>query len=164
MRFGVYLPNFGDHAEPARLVELARAAEQAGWSGFFLWDHVQRAGRRGVTGARLVDPWIALAAIAVATERLTLGPLVTPLARRRPWVVARAAVTLDHLSGGRLVLGVGLGAPPEAEFSAFGESPDPRARAEKLDESLAILAGLWRAEPFSFEGVHYRRDIGARAR
>jgi probable F420-dependent oxidoreductase len=158
VRFGVYLPNFGDHAEPGRIVTLAREAEEAGWDGFFLWDHLQRAGFRGEQGAALVDPWIALAGAAVATERLRLGPLVTPLARRRPWVVARQAASLDHLSGGRLVLGVGLGSPPDAEFAAFGESPDPRVRGEKLDESLAILDGLWRGQPFSFEGEHYRVD------
>jgi alkanesulfonate monooxygenase SsuD/methylene tetrahydromethanopterin reductase-like flavin-dependent oxidoreductase (luciferase family) len=99
-----------------------------------------------------------LAAIAPATERLRLGALITPLARRRPWKVARETATLDHLSGGRLIFGAGLGAPPEAEFGAFGEPVDPRVRAERLDEALDILAGLWTGQRFDYEGRHHRLD------
>ncbi len=152
IRFGLYLPNFGDYADPRAVAELAVLAEGAGWEGVFLWDHllwetpsVQPVG----------DPWIILAAVAAATERVMLGPLVTPLARRRPWKVAREAVTLDQLSGGRLVLGVGLGWQPEKEFAGFGEDPDPKVRAEMLDEALEVIVGLWSGEPFSFQGTHY---------
>ena len=101
------------------------------------------------------DPWIILAA-AAATERIRLGPMVTPLPRRRPWHVAREAVSLDQLSGGRVTLGVGIGAPPEADFGTFGEPRIFRVRAEMLDEGLAILDGMWTGEPFAFEGTHYR--------
>ena len=102
------------------------------------------------------DPWIAVAGMAVRTQRVRLGIMVTPLARRRPWKVARETVALDALSGGRFTLGVGLGGGPQAEFAAFGEDADARVRAERLDEGLAVLDGLWSGEPFSFEGEHHR--------
>jgi alkanesulfonate monooxygenase SsuD/methylene tetrahydromethanopterin reductase-like flavin-dependent oxidoreductase (luciferase family) len=101
------------------------------------------------------DPWIAVAAIAARTSRLRLGVMVTPLARRRPWKVAREAVAVDALSRGRFVLGVGLGGGANAEFAAFGEDPDPRVRADRLDEGLAILDGLWSGAPFSFSGSYH---------
>jgi alkanesulfonate monooxygenase SsuD/methylene tetrahydromethanopterin reductase-like flavin-dependent oxidoreductase (luciferase family) len=104
------------------------------------------------------DPWLLLAGVALATERLRLGPMVTPLARRRPWKVARETVTLDRLSGGRLVLGVGLGEPPEDEYGSFGEPTDPVVRAEMLDEGLEVLTGLWSGETVSFRGRHYQVD------
>jgi alkanesulfonate monooxygenase SsuD/methylene tetrahydromethanopterin reductase-like flavin-dependent oxidoreductase (luciferase family) len=106
----------------------------------------------------MADPWIALAGIAVMTERIRLGPMVTPLARRRPWKVARETVTLDHLCNGRLILGVGLGAPPDVEYARFGEVAAARVLAAKLDEGLAILSGLWSGEPFSFTGEHYQLE------
>ena len=106
------------------------------------------------------DPWIAVAGMAARTRAGAAGDHGHPLARRRPWKVAREAVAVDALSGGRFTLGVGLGGGPNAEFAAFGEDPDPRARAERLDEGLAILDGLWSGEPFSFEGEHHR-VIGA---
>jgi alkanesulfonate monooxygenase SsuD/methylene tetrahydromethanopterin reductase-like flavin-dependent oxidoreductase (luciferase family) len=96
-----------------------------------------------------------LAAIATATQRIRLGALVTAVPRRRPWQLARETTTLDHLSGGRLVVGVGLGNPPEAEFEQFGEDGDIRRRARRLDEGLAILDGLWSGEPFAFDGNEY---------
>src|ERR1035437_7787503 len=102
-------------------------------------------------GASITDPWIGLAGAAARPSRIRLGTMVTPLARRRPWKVARETVALDHLSGGRLVLGAGLGVPPE-EFSSFGENPDPVVRGDKLDEALAVLTGLWRGEPLNFTG------------
>jgi alkanesulfonate monooxygenase SsuD/methylene tetrahydromethanopterin reductase-like flavin-dependent oxidoreductase (luciferase family) len=145
------MPNFGTSTRPRQLVEFARQAEDAGWDGFFLWDHLVWS-----EGLHVVDPWIVLAAIAARTERLKIGPLITPIARRRPWKVARESVTLDHLSNGRLVLGVGLGNPPDIEFRHFGESDDARIRAEKLDEGLEILSGLWSGKPFSFRGQHYQ--------
>jgi alkanesulfonate monooxygenase SsuD/methylene tetrahydromethanopterin reductase-like flavin-dependent oxidoreductase (luciferase family) len=101
------------------------------------------------------DPWVALGAIAAGTERVRLGTLVTPLARRRPWKLARETVTLDHLSGGRVVLGVGLGYPPDADFELLGEDPDDRVRAAKLDEGLEVLTRLWSGETFDFDGAHF---------
>jgi alkanesulfonate monooxygenase SsuD/methylene tetrahydromethanopterin reductase-like flavin-dependent oxidoreductase (luciferase family) len=107
----------------------------------------------------VVDPWVALAAAAVATRRVQLGPLVTPLARRRPWNVARAAViSLDHLSGGRFILGVGLGTVLGPEFAAFGEEIDVRRRGDMLDEGIGVLRGIWSGEPVHFDGEHYRID------
>jgi alkanesulfonate monooxygenase SsuD/methylene tetrahydromethanopterin reductase-like flavin-dependent oxidoreductase (luciferase family) len=103
----------------------------------------------------LVDPWIALAAMSVKTSRLRLGPMVTSLARRHPWKVAREAVSVDRLSGGRLIFGVGLGDPPDRDFGTFGEDEDAKVRAQKLDEGLAILDGLWSGQPFSFPGEYY---------
>jgi probable F420-dependent oxidoreductase len=152
MRFGIHVPNFGDFHDPRATAALAQEAEANGWDGFFLWDHVQY-GR--TTYHPTVDPWITLAAIAMATQRIRLGPLVTPLPRRRPWKLARETVSLDHLSAGRLILGVGLGFPPDAEYEYFGEDPDPRVRAEKLDEGLEVLTGLWSGKPFEFAGRHY---------
>jgi len=152
MRFAIDIPNFGAFADPHLTAEVARDAEAAGWDAVWVWDHTLR--DRGVPYA---DPWILLAAIALATTRVRLGPMVTPLPRRRPWSVAREAVTLDHLSGGRFTLGIGLGNPPR-EFSAVGEEPDPKIRAAKLDEGLAIVAQCWTGETFSFHGQHYRLD------
>ena len=153
MRFGVVAPNDGRFADPAVLVGLACTAERAGWDGFFIYDHLLRRGR----GTPLVDPWIVLAAVAMATSRVRIGPMITPIARRRPWKLARETVTLDRLSGGRLILGVGLG-NPEDEFTRFGEDSDPRVRGERLDEGLEVLAGLWSGMPFSYEGRHYEVD------
>jgi len=104
----------------------------------------------------MVDSFTALAAIAANTKRIHIGTAVTPLARRRPWVLARQSASLDHLSGGRLILGVGLGNPPDAEFERFGESSDSKIRAEKLDEGLDILVGLWSGKAFSYQGRHYQ--------
>jgi Luciferase-like monooxygenase len=153
MRYGVYVQNFGEYGDPHNLIALALDAEQAGWDGFFLWDHLLLYRHSDIP---VVDAWIALAAIASHTERLLLGPMITPLARRRPWKVAREIVSLDHLSRGRAVLGVGLGAPPDAEFECFGEDPSDRVRAQKLDEALIVLDGLMRGEPFSHRGDNFR--------
>jgi alkanesulfonate monooxygenase SsuD/methylene tetrahydromethanopterin reductase-like flavin-dependent oxidoreductase (luciferase family) len=152
VRFAVGLPNLWEYADPRVVAELARRAEAAGWDGLFVWDHL--AYREAATPA--VDPWIATAAVAAATERLRLGVLVCALARRRPWKVARETAALDLLSGGRLVFGVGLGSLPQEEFEAFGEDPDARVRADKVDEGLAIVRGLWSGEPFEHHGEHYR--------
>ncbi|GAB4453088.1 MAG: LLM class flavin-dependent oxidoreductase [Anaerolineae bacterium] len=150
MRYGLHVVHFGPCADPRALVSLAVDAEAAGWDGFFLWDHLLMR-----WPADVADPWIALAAIAARTTRLRIGTMVTPLARRRPWKVARETVTLDHLSGGRLTLGVGLGTHPE-EFEDFGEPAGLKRRAAMLDEALAVLAGLWSGAPFTHEGAHYR--------
>jgi alkanesulfonate monooxygenase SsuD/methylene tetrahydromethanopterin reductase-like flavin-dependent oxidoreductase (luciferase family) len=151
LRFALNLPNFGDFADPHRLVDLARRAEASGWDGFFIWDHI----RAGEWAGPVADPWVALTAVAAATERLIVGTMVTPLPRRRPTTLARQTVTLDHLSRGRLVLGVGIGWPPDVDFADLGDSGDNRVRAAQLDEGLQVLTGLWSGEPFSFEGEHY---------
>src|SRR5690606_5789606 len=118
--------------EADQLIELAMLAESAGWDGFFLWDHIQL---DADARPEVHDPWVLLGAVAARTERVRLGTMVTPVPRRRPWKLAREVVTLDHLSGGRAILGVGIGTPPEAEFGAFGEPSDARTRAAQLDEA-----------------------------
>lgn len=152
MRFGLFLPIFDELADPSLLAELAAEAEESGWDAVFLWDHVYY---RGPT-SRATDPWIAMAAIATRTSRILIGPLVTPLARRRPQVIARQAVALDHLSHGRLVLGVGLGLDNSGgEFSRFGEETDDAIRAEMLDESLDLIRLLLSGERVDYRGRHY---------
>jgi alkanesulfonate monooxygenase SsuD/methylene tetrahydromethanopterin reductase-like flavin-dependent oxidoreductase (luciferase family) len=152
MRFGISIPNF---AEPERLVEVACAAEQHGWDGFFLWDHilVERNGTVPIS-----EPWTVLAAVATATTRIRLGTLVTPVARRRPWVLARQVTTVDHLSRGRAVLGVGLGVPSDAEYAAFGELADPQRHAALLDEGLEVLDALWSGDVVNRAGDFHRLD------
>jgi alkanesulfonate monooxygenase SsuD/methylene tetrahydromethanopterin reductase-like flavin-dependent oxidoreductase (luciferase family) len=152
MQFAINVPNFGEYADPRLTAELARNAEEAGWDGFFVWDHINAAFE---PGSPMADPWVLLTTIALATERIRIGTMVTPLARRRPWKLARETVTIDRLSGGRLILGVGLGFPPDLEFAAVGEESDDRRRAQKLDEGLDVLTGLWSGEPFSYSGRHY---------
>jgi alkanesulfonate monooxygenase SsuD/methylene tetrahydromethanopterin reductase-like flavin-dependent oxidoreductase (luciferase family) len=153
MFYGIYTPNFGAQTSPQLLAELAAEAEQAGWDGFFLWDHMLYSLNQNLP---LFDPWVALAGMAMRTERLRLGTTVTPLARRRPWKLARETVTLDHLSSGRLTLTVGVGDPDQADFGTFGEPTDPKIRAAMLDEGLEILNGFWSGKPYSFSGAHYQ--------
>ena len=155
MQYGVHLPNFGPFGDPQTLVNLAVDAERAGWDGFFLWDHLLFCELDKNAHA---DPWITLAAISVKTAKIYLGTIVTPLARRRPWKLARETVSLQNLSNGRLILGVGLGDPVEWEFRFFHDETDPKIRAEKLDEGLAILTGLWSGKPFSYTGKHYQLE------
>src|SRR5207248_1631777 len=112
---------------------------------FFLWDHITWPSQEPVA-----DPWVALAAMAVSTARIRLGPMVTAPPRRRPWKLARETVTLDRLAGGRLILGVGLGFHQYEEFEALGEAGAPQVRAAKLDEGLEVLTGLWSGKPFSY--------------
>src|SRR5512134_3629464 len=142
MRFGICLPAFADFSDPQKLAELAHEAETAGWDGFFIWDAMFF----DPTFHPMADPWVALAAVAMRTQQMRIGTLVTPIARRRPWKLARETVSLDHLSGGRLILGVGLGYPPDADFALLGEDPDDRVRAAKLDEGLEVLIRLWTSE------------------
>lgn len=153
MRYALSVPNLGRYGDPHLITELARTAEDAGWDGFFLWDHMTLNAER-VTP--VLDPWVTLAAVACHTDRMLLGPLVTPLARRRPWKVAREAMTLDHLSRGRAVLGVGLGTPADAEFGLFGEVTDDRLRADLLDEALEVIAALWTGRSVDHRGAHYQ--------
>jgi alkanesulfonate monooxygenase SsuD/methylene tetrahydromethanopterin reductase-like flavin-dependent oxidoreductase (luciferase family) len=129
MKFGIYLPNFGSYGEARVLANLAQDAENSGWDGFFIWDHIA-----GWT-LPMVDPWVALAAIAVTTHRIRIGTTVTPLPRRRPWKLARETVSIDHLSGGRLTLGVGIGGGA-SEWAHLGEQPDLKNRGVMLDEAL----------------------------
>ena len=153
MNYGLTLPIFDEMADPAVLAELATEAEEAGWDGVFVWDHVYY--RPPVTAA--TDPWIALAAMAAATDSITLGPMVTPLARRRPQVVARQIVALDQLSEGRMVLGVGLGLDSSGgEFVRFGEETDVAVRAERYDEALRVLRALLTGHRVDHDGPHYR--------
>ncbi len=141
-RRGLFLAPFDELSDPHVLVELAVAAEARGWDGVFLWDHiVHRPPVRAVA-----DPWVAMSAIAGATDRVRLGPMVTPLSRRRVQKLARETVTLDHLSRGRLTLGVGLGSSNTGELEPFGEVADPRERARMLDQGLSRLASLWAGE------------------
>jgi alkanesulfonate monooxygenase SsuD/methylene tetrahydromethanopterin reductase-like flavin-dependent oxidoreductase (luciferase family) len=149
LRYGVFLPPFGELVDPRTQAALAAEAEGAGWDGYFVWDHVVRVD----DSLPVSDPYVVLAAIACATTRMVIGPLITPLARRRPWVVARQTVTLDHLSGGRLVLGVGLGNDNGRELSAFGEELDPVARGRLLDESLEVLTRLWSGARVTHSGL-----------
>jgi len=144
VRYAVNIPPF---AEPDATVELAVEAERAGWDAVFVWDHVLH----DANHPPVINPWVVLGAIAARTERIRLGPCVTPLARRE-------TVTLDRLSGGRLIFGVGLGNPPHEDFAAFGDEADARARAARLDEALEVVTGLWSGEPFSHDGAHFQVD------
>ncbi len=157
MRHALHLPPFGALADPAALIALAIEAEQAGWDGIFLWDHILR---REDAAGDIADVWVALAAMAARTERITLGPMVTPPVRRRPQKLAREAVSLDHLSRGRLVLGLGLGVDTSRELSAFGELTDARARGDLLDEAAELLCQLWSGRPVDHHGEHFTVDGG----
>jgi alkanesulfonate monooxygenase SsuD/methylene tetrahydromethanopterin reductase-like flavin-dependent oxidoreductase (luciferase family) len=141
-RRGIYLAPFGELADPRRVAALAARAEERGWDGFFLWDHI----RYSAPVREVADPWVALSAVACATERVRLGPLVTPPARRRVQKLTREAVTLDHLSGGRLVLGLGLGSDRHGELGPYGEVSDPVERGRLLDAALERLAAAWAGE------------------
>src|SRR4051794_10324011 len=140
-RRAIFVAPFGELSEARVLARLAAATEAAGWDGFFLWDHIVYTATR-----ELADPWVAMAAVACATERVRIGPLVTPTPRRRIQKLARETVTLDRLSGGRLVLGVGIGGDRHGEFVPFGDPGEPRERARLLDEGLDRLVELWGGE------------------
>ncbi len=151
MQHALFLPLFDELAEPGVVAALAAEAEQAGWDGVFVWDHV--AYTAPVEG--VADPWVTLAAIACATSRVRIGPMVTPLPRRRPVKLAREVTTLDRLSGGRVTLGVGIGGDGAGEFSGTGEQLDSAARGAMLDEGLAVLAAAWTGEVVEHRGEHY---------
>ncbi len=153
LKCAVYLPNFGAFGSARTLAQLGTEAEAAGWDGFFIWDHIARP-----FAIDMVDPWVALAAIALSTTTIRIGALVTPLPRRRPWKLARETSSIDHLSGGRLVVGVGSGSPGgrAVEWGSLGEEMDSKARGAMVDEGLAVLTGLWSGQPFTFDGAYYR--------
>lgn len=151
MKYGLSLPNFGGFGSARVMADWAKDAESAGWDGFFVWDHIARP-----VVDRLVDPWVALTAVAMNTETIQIGTMVTPLPRRRPWQVARQTASLDQLSGGRLILGVGIGSSRPQEWDAFGEELDTRKRGQMLDEGLDVVTGLWTGEPFAYEGQYYQ--------
>jgi alkanesulfonate monooxygenase SsuD/methylene tetrahydromethanopterin reductase-like flavin-dependent oxidoreductase (luciferase family) len=154
MKYGINMINFSHFSNPVLLAEIAAEAEDAGWDGIFIWDHITLT----FTDAPVIDPWIALTAMAANTSKIKLGPMVTPVPRRRPWKLARETVSLDHVSNGRLMLGVGLGV--NECFHLFGENINLKVRAEKLDEGLEILLRLWSGEAFSFTGKHYNvKDV-----
>jgi hypothetical protein len=139
MKYGFVLP-YGD----ARIAaDFAFEAEQTGWDGFFVWESVWG-----------WEAWLMLTAAAMRTERIKLGTMITPVSRMRPWELASKTVTLDHLSNGRVILAVGLGAI-DTGFAEFGEETDRKMRAELLDEGLDIVTGLWQGQPFNYDGQHY---------
>lgn len=140
MKFGVVLP-YGDARDAAKMAVLAEAS---GWDGFFVWEPVWGQ-----------DAWVLLTAAAVQTRRVRLGTMLSPLPRMRPWKLASESATLDNLSGGRVILSVGLGAV-DTGFAEFGEPVDRKLRAGLLDEGLDVLTGLWGGQPFSYSGEYYQ--------
>lgn len=152
-KYGLELPIGGVCGYARTLADMASLAEESGWDGVFLEDYIVL---WVAHDAPTCDPWISLPAMALCTKRIRIGTTVTPLSRRRPWKVAREAVTLDHLSDGRLILGVGLGDVNEPGFTKVGEVTDDKQRAKRLDEALDILAGLWSGKPFTYEGQYYQ--------
>jgi alkanesulfonate monooxygenase SsuD/methylene tetrahydromethanopterin reductase-like flavin-dependent oxidoreductase (luciferase family) len=151
-RRGIFLPPFDVLADPRLVAELAVEAEDAGWDGVFVWDHLLYS----EPVQAISDPWICCAAIAAATSRIQFGPMVTPLTRRRPQVLARQAAALDQLSDGRLVLGFGLGDDGRVgELSRFGEEVEPKVRAARLDEGLELVRGLLSGTEVDHDGAHF---------
>jgi alkanesulfonate monooxygenase SsuD/methylene tetrahydromethanopterin reductase-like flavin-dependent oxidoreductase (luciferase family) len=140
MRYGWVLP-YGDARTAA---ELAAVAEEHGWDGFFVWE-----------GVWAIDPWVSLAAVAMRTERIRMGTMLTPLPRRRPWELAGQVATLDNLSGGRVILPIGLGAADD-RWWLFEDDPGRRVRAEQMDEALDLMQALWSGKPVTYAGAHYR--------
>lgn len=155
MRYSINIPNFGDFADVRAVAKVATAAETAGWDALFVWDHVVHDKQRR-RGQPFGDPWMLLTAAALATSRLRLGTLVTPVARRRPEQLARQVATLDAMSGGRVIFGAGLGGPIEDEFATFGDTTDQVVLAERLDEGLDLLSRYWAGETVDHDGLHYR--------
>ncbi|MEM8706029.1 MAG: LLM class flavin-dependent oxidoreductase [Actinomycetota bacterium] len=153
MRHAVFLAPFGPFADPERLLDLARAAEESGWDGLFLWDHTLRR-----ESDEILDPWVMLGALAAATDRLRLGPMITPIVRRRLIKLAREIVTVDAVSAGRLTLGLGLGVDTNGELSRFGEVTDAKTRGAMLDEGVPVLADLLAGETVEHRGEHFTVD------
>jgi hypothetical protein len=155
MRYAIGFPISGPvGGDPRSVAELGLLAEQAGWDGVFLEDYIVHHIAPGKIP--VCDPWIALAAVAMKTTRIRIGLMVVPLSRRRPWKVAREAVSIDHLSNGRMTLGVGIGDPNDHGFLRVGEEIDPKIRSAMLDEALEVIMGLWSGKAFSFSGKYYK--------
>jgi alkanesulfonate monooxygenase SsuD/methylene tetrahydromethanopterin reductase-like flavin-dependent oxidoreductase (luciferase family) len=152
VHYGICLANIGTYADPRKSVRLARVAEDAGWEAVFVWDHLAF-----VWGPPAGDPWITLAAIASTTSTVRIGTAVTPVARRRPHVLAQTVATLDVLSSGRVIFGAGLGGS-ESEFGKFGEPTDAKVRAAMLDEGLDLLSRFWSGDEVDHHGDHYTVD------
>jgi alkanesulfonate monooxygenase SsuD/methylene tetrahydromethanopterin reductase-like flavin-dependent oxidoreductase (luciferase family) len=152
VKFGLLSSNIGSYSEPRTAVRVARAAERAGWDAYLIWDHLAF-----VWDKPAADPWVTLGAIAASTERILIGTGVTPVARRRPQVVAHALATLDRLAPGRIVFGAGLGGG-HGEFERFGEDESPHARAELLDEGLDVIRALLAGERVEHRGKHFTVD------
>jgi probable F420-dependent oxidoreductase len=154
MRYAVDVTGFGSYADASVVAQVAEVAEQSGWDGLFIWDHLGWVG-----GLPCGDPWVSMTAAAASTTTIRLGFDVTPLPRRRPHVIATAATAVDRLSNGRLILGVGLGGVP-AEYEAFGETGDPKIRAAMLDEALTVITELWTGRRVDHRGRFYTaRDV-----
>jgi len=151
---GIAVPCFAE--DPMELARLGIGAERAGFDGFFLWDHIVFSDTGD--GPPIVDPWLVLAVVATGTSRIKLGTMITPVPRRRPWQLARETATLDRLSDGRLILGVGIGSPAYGDFGIFHQPDGEQDRAELLDEGLDVIAGLWTGERFSYRGKHFTLD------
>src|SRR5436190_16892601 len=152
VHYGICLANIGSYSDPRVAVEVAVEAETHGWDAVFVWDHLAF-----VWGAPAADPWMTLAAIATRTERVRIGTAVTPVARRRPHVLAQQVATLDVLTGGRVIFAAGLGGSP-SEFGRFGEPTEPHVRAAMLDEGLALLRAFWAGDEVRHHGAHYTVD------
>src|SRR5579864_3614887 len=149
MRYLVEIPNIGDFARPDVVARVARRAEEAGWDAMLVWDHV--VGEKGLRW-EIGDSWVLLTAAALATSSIRLGTAITPVPRRRPSKLAREVTTLDRLTGGRMILGAGLGAPVADEYGSFGDTTDMRVLAQRLDEGLEALNLLWSGEPVTYRG------------
>jgi alkanesulfonate monooxygenase SsuD/methylene tetrahydromethanopterin reductase-like flavin-dependent oxidoreductase (luciferase family) len=152
MRFSVTLGTGGCGRHPAGLAALAVLAEDAGWDAFLLEDYLC------YRELPTYDTWVCLAAIAAATTSIRIGTTVTPLPRRQPWELAAQAVAVDHLSEGRLILGVGSGAGDDPAFTAVGPAMSVPERAARLDESLRILTALWTGTRVDHHGKYYQVD------
>jgi alkanesulfonate monooxygenase SsuD/methylene tetrahydromethanopterin reductase-like flavin-dependent oxidoreductase (luciferase family) len=151
VRFSFNVPNFGPFADPRLFADLASAVEEAGWDGLLTWDALIGERWRRMETA---DPWVLLTAAGLATRRIRLGTAVTPLARRRVRKLAKEITTLDRMTGGRMVLGVGVGDPIDDEFAPFGEPTNRKVLAETLDESLEALNLIFSGEPVTYHGQY----------
>lgn len=157
MKYAITLPNFDVCSDPKVAFEIVQLTEEAGWDGFFLWDHALWTWPHPMP---VVDPFTMLGAMAVKTERIMLGTMITPVPRRRPGTLARQIATLDHLSGGRAIAGFGIGGDWFGDYTGFGEEDNDKLHGEMLDEGLDVINGLWSGEPFSYEGAHFRiKDV-----
>lgn len=155
MKFAINIPNYSHFSNPDNIVSFAKEVEASGWDGLFIWDHLQLYPKY-FRGMNFIDPYVAMTLIAYESSKLILGPYITPLSRRRPWQVYRQLVSIDHISKGRAMLGVGLGTPAEFDFAAFGDADVNKIRAELLDEGLEIIHLLSSGEEISYQGKHYQ--------